>query len=62
VRGWRYRVVYERAAGVGKTDGFKVESQGDDRIMTETDAFMLYQKAIGAVQAWYPVLKETPGK
>ena len=56
-KGWKYRVKYERAAGVGKTDGFVVEAQGDDLIKTEDDAYTLYSRAITGVQANYPVIK-----
>ncbi len=41
----RYRIVIERAAVKG-IDGFKVEANGDDLSMVETDAKRLYQYAI----------------
>ena len=57
VKGWKYRVQYERAAGVGRTDGFKVEAQGDDMLEAKMDADTLYDAAIQTVQANYPVIK-----
>ncbi len=57
-KGWKYRVKYERAAGVGKTDGFTVEAQGDVLIDVTDGASRLYGHAISVVQTNYPVLKE----
>ncbi|MDD5220258.1 MAG: hypothetical protein PHV11_06815 [Candidatus Bipolaricaulis sp.] len=58
-KSWKYRVVYERAAGVGKTDGFKVEASGDDSLTVQIEADKLYEQAITKVEAHYPQVKET---
>ena len=57
-KSWKYRIVYERAAGVGKTDGFKVEANGDDMVAVKWDAHALYLEAIDGVKANYPQLPE----
>lgn len=41
----KYRVVYERAAGVKTGDGFKVEVNGDYLDEVETQAQALYEAA-----------------
>ena len=56
---WKYRVKYERSAGVGKTDGFTAEAQGDELEATSEMALSLYNAAINDVQARFPVLKDT---
>ncbi len=56
-KSWKYRVVYERASGVGKTDGFKIEANGDDLELTAFDAKNLYDRVIAKVQANYPLIK-----
>lgn len=40
----KYRVQFERSAVKGQ-DGFKIEANGDDMILVEADALMLYIKA-----------------
>ena len=41
----KYRVVFERAAGVKTGDGFKVEANGDDIGSVQDDAQALYEAA-----------------
>ncbi len=61
-KSWKYRIQYERAAGVGKTDGFKVEASGDDKEEVERHAFAVYMSAICNVQANYPQVAPAPEK
>ena len=41
----KYRIVIERAASTKGVDGFKVEANGDDMLVVETDVALLYDKA-----------------
>lgn len=41
----KYRVTFEKAAGVKTGDGFKVEANGDDMQMVITQAQALYEQA-----------------
>lgn len=41
----RYRIVFEKAAGVKTGDGFKVEANSDDLEEAQRDALALYQFA-----------------
>lgn len=40
-----YRIVFERAASANKTDGFKVEVNGDDPELTKQKASEIYRWA-----------------
>jgi len=51
----RFRVVFERAASANKTDGFKVEANGDNILEIESQAYDIYQWALSVVKASLPV-------
>jgi len=46
----KYRIVFEKAAGVKTGDGFKVEANGDDIDGVEKDAKALYDYATEATR------------